>query len=76
MLFEGNVAGELGSHVVADEELGIVPPGHRDTGGSNFHTGCVRLAVATDANGNEWELLPPLITAVGVNDQRATPFCF
>lgn len=73
MLFEGNVAGERGSHAVGDDELGNVPPGHLATGGSNFQTGCVGLAVAKDATGNEWELLPPLITAVGVNDQTERP---
>ncbi|MGE9550914.1 glycoside hydrolase family 68 protein [Erwinia amylovora] len=73
MLFEGNVAGVRGTHVVGDDELGTVPPGYRDTGSSNYQTGCVGLAVARDNTGSEWELLPPLITAVGVNDQTERP---
>ncbi|EGH49954.1 levansucrase LscC, partial [Pseudomonas syringae pv. pisi str. 1704B] len=33
--------------------------------------GCIGLAVAKDLSGEEWEILPPLVTAVGVNDQTA-----
>lgn len=73
MLFEGNVAGERGSHVVGDDELGDVPPGYEEVGGSRYQTGCIGIAVALDEDGDQWELLPPLVTAVGVNDQTERP---
>lgn len=73
MLFEGNVAGERGSHVITEDDMGIVPPGYEDVGGSKYQVGCIGLAVAKDLTGDEWEILPPLITAVGVNDQTERP---
>ncbi|WP_122241693.1 glycoside hydrolase family 68 protein, partial [Pseudomonas syringae group genomosp. 3] len=73
MVFEGNVAGERGSHTVGVAELGPVPPGHEDVGGARFQVGCIGLAVAKDLSGEEWEILPPLVTAVGVNDQTERP---
>ncbi|RMN08262.1 glycoside hydrolase family 68 protein, partial [Pseudomonas syringae group genomosp. 3] len=73
MVFEGNVAGERGSHTVGSVELGPVPPGHEDVGGARFQVGCIGLAVAKDLSGDEWEILPPLVTAVGVNDQTERP---
>ncbi|WJV53440.1 glycoside hydrolase family 68 protein [Prodigiosinella aquatilis] len=73
MVFEGNVAGERGSHIVGDEEMGIVPPGYEDIGNARYQVGCIGLAVAKDLSGDEWEILPPLVTAVGVNDQTERP---
>lgn len=73
MVFEGNVAGDRGSHVVGPQELGLVPPGHEEVGGARFQVGCIGLAVAKDNRGEEWEILPPLVTAVGVNDQTERP---
>ncbi|MFE8048237.1 glycoside hydrolase family 68 protein [Brenneria goodwinii] len=73
MLFEGNVAGERGSHVVGPDEIGDVPPGYEDVGNSRYQTGCVGIAVCRDEDGDDWEMLPPLITAVGVNDQTERP---
>lgn len=73
MLFEGNVAGERGTHVVTKSDMGLVPQGYEDIGGAKYQVGCIGLAVAKDLNGDEWELLPPLITAVGVNDQTERP---
>lgn len=73
MVFEGNVAGDRGSHVVGEAELGYVPPGHTDVGGARYQAGCIGLAVAKDLSGDEWEILPPLVTAVGVNDQTERP---
>lgn len=73
MLFEGNVAGERGSHVITEDDMGIVPPGYEDVGGSKYQVGCIGLAVAKDLTGDEWDILPPLITAVGVNDQTERP---
>ena len=73
MVFEGNVAGDRGSHVIGAAELGDVPPGHNDVGGARYQAGCIGLAVAKDLNGDEWEILPPLVTALGVNDQTERP---
>ncbi|KAA9000641.1 glycoside hydrolase family 68 protein [Affinibrenneria salicis] len=73
VLFEGNVAGERGTHVVGEEEIGDVPPGYEDVGNSRYQTACVGIAVARDEDGDDWELLPPLLTAVGVNDQTERP---
>ncbi|KPY60615.1 Levansucrase [Pseudomonas amygdali pv. sesami] len=73
MVFEGNVAGERGTHTVGAAELGPVPPGHEEIGGARFQVGCIGLAVAKDLSGDEWEILPPLVTAVGVNDQTERP---
>lgn len=73
MVFEGNVAGERGSHEITTKDMGDVPPGYDEVGGARYQTGCVGLAVATDSEGNNWQLLPPLITAVGVNDQTERP---
>lgn len=73
MVFEGNVAGDRGSHVVGPAEVGLVPPGYEYVGGARFQVGCIGLAVAKDLKGDEWEILPPLITAVGVNDQTERP---
>ncbi|PWC13339.1 glycoside hydrolase 68 family protein [Brenneria roseae subsp. americana] len=73
MLFEGNVAGVRGTHVVGPDELGDVPPGYEDAGNSRFQTGCVGIAICRDEDGDDWELLPPLVTAVGVNDQTERP---
>ncbi|WP_235662799.1 glycoside hydrolase family 68 protein, partial [Pseudomonas amygdali] len=42
-------------------------------GGARFQVGCIGLAVAKDLSGEEWEILPPLVTAVGVNDQTERP---
>ena len=73
MLFEGNVAGERGSHVVGPGEIGDVPPGHDDVGGARYQTACIGIAEALDNHGRRWRMLPPLVTAVGVNDQTERP---
>ena len=73
MLFEGNVAGDRGSHVVGPDEIGDVPPGYEDVGNSRYQTACIGIAQAADENGDSWTLLPPLLTAVGVNDQTERP---
>lgn len=73
MVFEGNVAGDRGSHIVGEAELGYVPENYDAVGGARFQTGCIGLAVATDNTGEKWKLLPPLVTAVGVNDQTERP---
>jgi len=73
MLFEGNVAGDSGTHVITKKEMGIVPPGYQDIGNAKDKVGCIGMAVAKDLSGDEWETLPPLVTAVGVNDQTERP---
>ncbi|WP_269915121.1 glycoside hydrolase family 68 protein [Acinetobacter sp. HY1485] len=73
MVFEGNVAGDRGTHVIGEAEMGDVPPGHTEVGGARYQAGCIGLAVAKDLHGDEWEILPPLVTAVGVNDQTERP---
>lgn len=73
MVFEGNVAGERGSHVIGKQEMGTLPPDHRDVGNARYQAGCIGMAVAKDLSGDEWEILPPLVTAVGVNDQTERP---
>ena len=73
MVFEGNVGGERGSHIVGKQEKGILPPGHLDVGNAKYQVGCIGMAVAKDLTGEEWEILPPLVTAVGVNDQTERP---
>lgn len=73
MLFEGNVAGSRGTHIVGPAETGEVPPGYENVGNSRYQTGCVGIAEADDDNGDSWTLLPPLVTAVGVNDQTERP---
>ena len=74
MFFEGNVAGNRGSHAIGTTEIGSVPPGTPAVpANANTKVGCVGLAVATDLTGEKWELLPPLVTAVGVNDQTERP---
>lgn len=59
--------------MVTKSDMGLVPQGYEDIGGAKYQVGCIGLAVAKDLNGDEWELLPPLITAVGVNDQTERP---
>lgn len=73
MLFEGNVAGVRGTHHVGDNEKGPVPPGHEDIDAARFQTGCVGIAECLDKQRSRWRLLPPLVTAVGVNDQTERP---
>ncbi|CAM3993463.1 Levansucrase [Vibrio aerogenes CECT 7868] len=73
MVFEGNVAGERGTHRITSEDLGNLPPGYEEVGGARYQAGCIGLAVAKDEQGDSWQLLPPLITAVGVNDQTERP---
>lgn len=73
MLFEGNVAGNRGTHTVGDNEKGLLPPEYTAVGGARYQTGCIGIAEAVDENRDEWRLLPPLLTAVGVNDQTERP---
>lgn len=70
MVFEGNVAGNRGAHDITFQDIGDTPSGHEyKLGGSKFQVGCISLAASKDKNGNDWEILLPLITAIGVNDK-------
>jgi len=73
MLFEGNSAGQAGSHRCGPRELGPVPPGHVVPPQSNLYTGNIGLARASSANLRRWELLPPLLSANCVNAQTERP---
>jgi levansucrase len=73
MTFEGNTAGQAGSHVCGPRELGPVPPGHVTPPNANLYTGNIGLARATRANLRRWELLPPLLSANCVNQQTERP---
>lgn len=73
MVFEANVAGERGTHIITSDDMGDIPPGYEEVGGARFQCGCIGIAVATDKSGENWQLLPPLVTAVGVNDQTERP---
>ncbi|CAG9000782.1 MAG: Levansucrase [Candidatus Celerinatantimonas neptuna] len=73
MVFEGNVAGDRGTHRITTADMGDIPPDYTDVGGAKYQTGCIGFAAAKDTDGNDWQLLPPLITAVGVNDQTERP---
>lgn len=41
----------------------MVPPGHEDVGGARYQVGCIGIAVGKDLSGEEWEILPPLVTS-------------
>lgn len=73
MVFEGNVAGDRGSHAVTDKDKGYLPKELDYLGGARYQTGCIGLAVADNLSGDSWTILPPLVTAVGVNDQLERP---
>lgn len=75
-LFEGNVAGNRGSFTLTDNETGVLPPGF--TVGSGANIGAAAMGIAKLNSGSyetstfditQWTQLPPLISALGVNDQ-------
>lgn len=75
-LFEGNVAGVRGSFTLTDNETGILPPGVTAGGGASYAAaaiGIAKLNHGSYATGTfditQWTQLPPLISALGVNDQ-------
>lgn len=73
MLFEGNVAGQRGAQVVDEWDQGEVPEANDVAGTVTYQAGCIGIAEALDSKGDKWRLLPPLITAKGVNDQTERP---
>jgi levansucrase len=73
ILFEGNTAGQAGSHTCRAREIGPVPAGHVVPPEARFYTGNIGLARARTANLRRWELLPPLLSANCVNQQTERP---
>lgn len=75
MLFEGNVACNEDGAVIQKKDIGTVLSAEYQNlnGRKTQKVGCIGIAVAKDLTGKEWELLPPLITAVGVNEQLERP---
>ena len=73
MVFEGNVAGKRGEYKPTSKDRGLLPESYVDFANENLVGGCSGLAKARDSEGLDWEILPPLITAVGVNDQTERP---
>ena len=73
LLFEGNTAGQAGSHTCGPREIGPVPPGHSVPAEARWYTGNIGLARARAANLRRWELLPPLLSANCVNQQTERP---
>lgn len=72
MLFEGNTGGVSGSVTCGPREIGDVPPGHVVPPEANLYTGNIGLAAG--GNGLEnWELLPPILSANCVNQQTERP---
>lgn len=72
LLFEGNVGGKRGSHVITQEDIGT---GYTEEvpAGANYQCANIGIAKAVDNTLEEFKLLPPLITATGVNDQTERP---
>lgn len=75
MLFEGNVAGQRGSHPITTLDAGPLPedPKHHQFYPFTEHVGCIGIAKAMDQQGNTWKMMPPILTTVGVNDQTERP---
>lgn len=75
-LFEGNVAGDRGSFVLSDNETGILPPNYTVGGGAVYGAAAMGIAklnsgsyATSSFDTTQWTQLPPLISALGVNDQ-------
>lgn len=76
-LFEGNVAGIRGQFVISDRERGPTPPAYDVDAGAQYGAAAIGIA-RLDGNYSKgefdkWTLLPPLVTALGVNDQTERP---
>ncbi|GBQ48610.1 glycoside hydrolase family 68 protein [Komagataeibacter sucrofermentans] len=76
-LFEGNVPGMRGDFVITDREAGHLPPGYTVGEGAGYGAAAIGIArlVSSYAQGDfsRWEMLPALVTALGVNDQTERP---
>lgn len=73
LLFEGNVAGDRGTHTITNNEDGVLISPYSAVGRKTGQVGCIGLAKANNLRGDDWTLLKPLVTAVGVNDQLERP---
>ncbi|OPG74615.1 hypothetical protein B1218_37690, partial [Pseudomonas ogarae] len=58
---------------VGDPDSRALPRGYARVGTARYQTACAGIAAAPGAERDDWETLPPLLTAVGVNDQSARP---
>ncbi|MFT9099865.1 MAG: glycoside hydrolase family 68 protein [Zymomonas mobilis subsp. pomaceae] len=72
-LFEGNVAMVRGQSTVGEEEIGFVPENTAVAEDSCLCSASIGIAHCLSDDRTEWELLPPLVTAFGVNDQTERP---
>lgn len=76
-LFEGNVAGMRGEFTIGDDEMGPIPPGFEVGTGAGYGAAAIGIArLEGDYRKGEfgkWTMLPPLVTALGVNDQTERP---
>ena len=73
MLFEGQIALPESEHYITSKEIGYAPPNFSYVDGDRSKSACIGIAVAKDLSGDEWELLPPLISSLGVQDQMERP---
>lgn len=77
VLFEGNIAGKRGTILPTTLDMGPVPAGTVEPDSGRFSTAAIGIArLTSDASKGDfskWELLPPLVTALGVNDQAERP---
>jgi len=79
-LFEGNVPGMRGQFVIGPDETGYVPPGYTVAPGAEYGAAAIGVARLKDGayeagtfGVDQWELMPALVTALGVNDQTERP---
>ncbi|GBQ69977.1 levansucrase [Ameyamaea chiangmaiensis NBRC 103196] len=76
-LFEGNVAGMRGAFSISGPEMGPVPPGFEVGTGAQYGAAAIGIArLDSDYHAGDftkWTMLPPLVTALGVNDQTERP---
>ncbi|GBD57361.1 glycoside hydrolase family 68 protein [Gluconobacter wancherniae] len=76
-LFEGNVPGMRGQYTIDSDEMGNLPPASTVPAGAQYGAAAIGIArLVSDANSGDfsrWEMLPALVTALGVNDQTERP---
>ncbi|MFT9179045.1 MAG: glycoside hydrolase family 68 protein [Zymomonas mobilis] len=72
-LFEANVATVRGEDDIGEDEIGPVPANTVVPKDANLCSASIGIARCLSPDRTEWELLPPLLTAFGVNDQMERP---
>ncbi|MBF0859082.1 glycoside hydrolase family 68 protein [Gluconobacter sp. LMG 31484] len=76
-LFEGNVPGMRGDFTIGSDEMGLVPPATTVPAGAQYGAAAIGIARlksdSTKGDFSQWEMLPALVTALGVNDQTERP---